>query len=709
MKTQILFCLLFFYSIGATSQKKTYYISSHGNDLNNGLGITSAWKTLSPVNNLNLEPGDQVLLEGGQNFTGTIELNADDLGTATSPIVISSYGNGMATINVVNTAGIQGINSGGLTISRLILKGNGSDHNGIGFFINQTQSDINHIFIDSIEVSGFGGRGFLVGAYNTDRGFNHVTVEHSSFHDNGIAGFESFGAWPAFSHKNFNIRFCKFYNNAGVLTSTKTTGTGLVISGVNGGVIEYCEAYNNGANNRSLGGGPVGIWVYDAKNVVIQYCESHHNKAGLFKDGGGFDIDGGSQYCVVQYCYSHDNEGYGMALVEYGSPNEFTGNIIRYNISQNDGRKNNYGAIALYAYDASHKVKNSEVYNNTVYVNANDLVNGQPSAIGIESGNFSGVSIRNNIFYVTQGVKMIHSLYSPGSSDIHFQNNNYYSTADIYDFSWNGILYTSFNSWKAIATDQETTAIIQNPLLENPGSGSTVRPADGGSFLSLFGYSLNSFSPLVNKATRIGDIGNRDFFGNPLPATGNYDIGSAEAIIPYVLPFRLLSFTGYAINNQVQLKWSISGEENIEQYEIQRSMNGIDYKTIGQVQTSGKSSYQFLDPYTDATAVYYRLASSFPDGRSHLSNFIKISKTVQKQPQVFYKEGHGIQVQLYCETGGRVSLAIYSSGGALLYSIVKEVGLGYNSFVIEDAVRWKPGVYFLTIQTGNTIVMKIVK
>ena len=709
MKTQILFCLLFLYSISTAAQKKIYYISPHGNDLNNGLSISTAWKTLSQVTNLNLEPGDQVLLEGGQSFTGTIELNADDLGSAASPIIISSFGNGMATINAVNTAGVQAINAGGLNISRLILKGDGSDHNGIGFFISQTQTDIHHILIDSIEVSGFGGRGFLIGAYNTDKGFNQITVEHSSFHDNGIAGFESFGAWPAFSHKNFTIRYSKFYNNAGILTSTRTTGTGIVISGVNGGVIEYCEAYNNGANNRSPGGGPVGIWVYDTKNVVIQYCESHHNKAGLLKDGGGFDIDGGSQYCIIQYCYSHDNEGYGMALVEYGSPNEFTGNIIRYNISQNDGRKNDYGGIALYAYDASHKVKNSEVYNNTVYVDANGLVNGQPSAIGIESRNFSGVSVRNNIFYVTQGVKMIYSLYSPVSTDIDFQNNNYYSTAGSYDFNWNGILYSSFNSWRAVATDQETTAIIQNPLLEDPGTGSTIHPADGGSFHSLFGYSLNPFSPLVNKATRIGNIGNRDFFGNPLPATGYYDIGSAQAITPYVLPLKLLSFTGYAMDNQVQLKWSIQGEENIDRYEIQKSIDGVNYTSIGQVPATGKSNYHYFDSYTEATQVYYRLAFFYADGSTRLSNYISISKWSQKQLQVYYKEGQGLQVKWYCDKPGKAGVSIYSSGGSLLFSTLKQVEYGYNSFVIKDAINWKPGIYFLQINAGNSIVTKIVK
>src|SRR6185369_14605019 len=97
---------------------------------------------------------------------------------------------------------------------------------------------------------------------------------------NGIAGMQTFGDYPT-SNTNFHIAYCKFYDNLGTMSTSVTTGHGLIVSGVDGGLVEYCEAYNNGANNRATNGGPVGIWTYDAKNVTIQHCESHHNKAGL--------------------------------------------------------------------------------------------------------------------------------------------------------------------------------------------------------------------------------------------------------------------------------------------------------------------------------------------------------------------------------------------------------------------------------------------
>ena len=43
---------------------------------------------------------------------------------------------------------------------------------------------------------------------------------------------------------------------------------------------------------------------------------------------------------VMQYNYSHDNDGAGYLLAQFTYAREFTNNIVRYNISENDGRKN---------------------------------------------------------------------------------------------------------------------------------------------------------------------------------------------------------------------------------------------------------------------------------------------------------------------------------------------------------------------------------
>ena len=69
-------------------------------------------------------------------------------------------------------------------------------------------------------------------------------------------------------------------------------GSGIVLEGVDGGVIQNCVAHDNGQNNTFCGG-PVGIWTLESNNITIQHCESYRNHSGTGCDGAGLDLDGG--------------------------------------------------------------------------------------------------------------------------------------------------------------------------------------------------------------------------------------------------------------------------------------------------------------------------------------------------------------------------------------------------------------------------------
>jgi hypothetical protein len=69
-----------------------YYLSTTGNDANNGLSADSSWKTIAKVNTMSLNPGDEVLFHCGQIFPG--ELIICQSGTESQPILISSWGTG---------------------------------------------------------------------------------------------------------------------------------------------------------------------------------------------------------------------------------------------------------------------------------------------------------------------------------------------------------------------------------------------------------------------------------------------------------------------------------------------------------------------------------------------------------------------------------------------------------------------------------------
>jgi len=69
-----------------------YYISNQGNDSQDGLRMSSAWKTIDRVNEAILKPGDGIFFRCGDFFNG--ELVIQQSGTIKEPIVIRSYGEG---------------------------------------------------------------------------------------------------------------------------------------------------------------------------------------------------------------------------------------------------------------------------------------------------------------------------------------------------------------------------------------------------------------------------------------------------------------------------------------------------------------------------------------------------------------------------------------------------------------------------------------
>jgi hypothetical protein len=71
----------------------TYYVDcSTGNDSNHGHSKSQAWKSLKPVYDTTLNPGDSLLLKRGCSWTGP--LDAKWRGTSDQMILIGAYGSG---------------------------------------------------------------------------------------------------------------------------------------------------------------------------------------------------------------------------------------------------------------------------------------------------------------------------------------------------------------------------------------------------------------------------------------------------------------------------------------------------------------------------------------------------------------------------------------------------------------------------------------
>ncbi|MEZ4774053.1 MAG: right-handed parallel beta-helix repeat-containing protein [Bacteroidia bacterium] len=612
----------------------TYYISPSGDDANPGTTPLLAWQSIAQVNSQSFVPGDSILFEGGQNFAGNLSFSGPNCGTAASPLLISSYGTGRATILAGTDNGIEVSNCAGIRIAALNIVGDGralNDKHGILFysFLNSAQR-FDFISIDEVEVSGFnrGGITILADVIFSDSGFSNIEITHAVLHDNGDYGIGVLGKvlTTGHPHKNIHISHCKVYDNPGQIgKNTAHTGNGIVVGNTDGVVIEYCEAYNNGAENFYNGGGPVGIWIWDSHKGVIQFCESHHNKTGSTKDGGGFDLDGGCTESVIQYCYSHDNDGAGFLLAEYNGARPLRNNSIRYNISQNDARNNDYGGIHFWK--GSGILSDIKIYNNVIYISDAPGIN--PAAFRSVSAGIDSVLVSNNLFITSGNIDLVDK--SSNSANIDFRGNAYYSMTGQYRYSEGANQYNNLAAWQTgkgqEMLNSNAVGFEGNPMVSNPGGGGTI--GDPTLLFTLNAYNLMNTSPLKDMGLTLNtvfgvDVGNQDFFNNTIPANGQFDVGaeeSAGSLLP-VLYDRL--YATRLTDETVVIEWKMAQETGADSVTIERRKEGdfLPEKIITLPEVRGARSWQ--DANNSASRTYYRLVFHYQDGRYEFSSYLEV-------------------------------------------------------------------------------------
>jgi hypothetical protein len=491
---------------------RDFYLSPGGDDAAAGTQA-SPWRSIPRVNGQAFQPGDRILFEGGKAFPGTLELREADSGVPGNEVVVATWGSERAIIDGGVSPAILADRCRHVAIRNLTLRGAGrkTGSTGSGLVVTGAES----IEIDGIEAFGFRRSGVDLSGVRNAR----ITQVHA--HRNGFAGISSGGDVS----KDLYFAFCLLENNPGDPTiRANHSGNGIVIGMAEGAAVEYCEARYNGWDQPWTGNGPVGIWAYQSDNVVIQHCVAHHNRSTAH-DGGGFDFDGGMTNSVLQYNYSHSNFGCGYLICQYEGADRFADNIVRYNISQDDGLKDHDAGIFVWVGGA--EMVSALVHNNTVF-------NTKGSAVAFGVGaqyadQLPTITFHNNIF-VSRGPQI-----RGGSEKGRFIGNLYWSMGER---GFHVDEYQDFAEWVA-ATGQEThqgevVGLFADPLLRKDGNGLLTDPLK---LETLSEYRLSPGSPAIDAGLDLRrdfgiDPGERDYYGSPLPANRRLDMGAHEFADP---------------------------------------------------------------------------------------------------------------------------------------------------------------------------------
>jgi hypothetical protein len=441
----------------AAAPPRDYYFSPSGGDLDGDGTASHPYQSIEKANGLSLNPGDRVLFQGGQSFAGNLELVSQSAGTAQLPVVIGSYGNGRATIDAEAGTGISVHNAGGVTVRDLIVRGDGRGRNsgeGVAFFNDLPfATKLDDVRVENVDASGFGFDGMLVRGMSSDGsrgGYRRVRIIGCKSHDNLRSGIMVTGWWQNgardYANRDVYIGYCQASENSGDPDSPdeNRSGSGIFVEASDGVVIEHCLANGNGRQCAGLRGGPVGIWCSVAKNAVMQFNRSSDNHTCGRYDGGGFCFDGGVVDSVLQFNLSTNNDGSGYGVYAFEGSPATCHDVIRCNVSTNDGRRNGYAGIHLW--NGGGGIRDVEIDHNSITVSAAQPL--EPRCIWFQTS-APDVRVHDNLFAtIGQGVRCVD--VASAESSMQFHGNQYRSTNGVSDVRWNNSTFAADSAWEAL-------------------------------------------------------------------------------------------------------------------------------------------------------------------------------------------------------------------------------------------------------------------
>jgi hypothetical protein len=239
-------------------------------------------------------------------------------------------------------------------------------------------------------------------------------------------------------------------------------------------------------------------------------------------------------------------------------------------------------------------------------------------------------------------------------------------------------------------------------------SGLTFTPDYRFGFLSIMGASGSNTTsaldaagtPVVFNTSNTLIIANKKFLGS-------------LAAVP-------VEFYEFKVNRKGEdaayIYWSTATELNNEKFLVERSTDGITYKTIATVAGAGNSvsvqNYTMLDPSLEPRTYYYRIKQVDFDGKYSYSvvRILNLNSNLVAQPEIYPVPFNGdLKVKMELDTESETELKILDLNGKTVLRKLFEGTKGTNIFNL-NTTQLTYGVYFLEVSNGGNVYSeKIVK
>lgn len=280
--------------------------------------------------------------------------------------------------------------------------------------------------------------------------------------------------------------------------------------------------------------------------------------------------------------------------------------------------------------------------------------------------------------------------------------------------------------------DSYTVANVTVLTLHETTQGSSTMLQATGTYGNFAGLDTSSYVTNINfkyknikkiDEVRVGCITDVNFTVQDRYSCGYFKEISMPAIF-IILPVKYINFDATVSDKSVLLNWVTTLEINNDHFEVQRSFDANNFKTIGLVMdplevAGDKRTYKFKDNSSELKGqqfAYYRLKQIDRDGKFSYSTVLAVrflslqteNVKMTVSPNPFAEK---LTVRFDAAASGIAEMRIMNLAGQSVMTKQTTMLKGYNNLLVENLSKLAPGVYIVQLLMNGTIIenQKIVK
>lgn len=261
---------------------------------------------------------------------------------------------------------------------------------------------------------------------------------------------------------------------------------------------------------------------------------------------------------------------------------------------------------------------------------------------------------------------------------------------------------------------------------EQPIGGVIIHFSDLGMAASstIYGYSIFSNDlPGIATPSDLVDYTNTTFFPLNTGETsgqGGLDMLAVTGVFTEssVMPVNFTHFNATENNKLVSLRWEVGNENSLLRYEVERSTDGIHFRTLGVLLRSpvanDHNTYKFLDDLSHELShrFYYRIKQYDLDNSFYYSNTLVIITGIHPDILIYPNPTQSfLYLSIPATSHTVVNIAIMNATGTQVLNKIENLMPGRNSILINTISPLPTGEYTIRIHLPDNKIIsrKILK